>query len=368
MENNYPNQPNPDKSGMVQRILNDIPIMAVTNALRMTPCEHEGGIYYYDGEESGVDFKLCVNTTRRQWYADKGNHGDDAISLVSYLGKAGVAATTGGDLMESFAVQIARDIRHALDTPQRIQFKPMPIRGRKWVAKPYARSINKPFIRGISAAVLEKYCHVVYRANCKAGEEDEETMRLYDLICNTKDLRQLTPGEKEAIRKKFTTAIALRNANGGLQLYTGEFSYPEKNGGYCLFGGDEVKPGEKLYIYENILDYLAMMEQWHKNSTEAIMQPSHHLIINGDENLADALDYIHERCDYLDVVCLFPNDRKGHSLFEKVHHATRDTAQDASQRMYISDRYFSLFAKNAAYFNHKERTEYAAAIQQAIDK
>lgn len=352
----------------ITEFLKEIPIMAVPNFLKLTPAEHEGGIYYYGRKENFQGFKFCVNTKRRQWSADHGDHGDDALSLVEYLGRNGATVSNGADLVETFAHQIALEIKHDMDTPQRIPFKPLPLRSRKWVAKAYVNSINKPFVKGMSAAMLKKHCYVVYRANCPIGEEDKETMRLYALIRDTKDLRQLTVEDKKAIVERFTTAIALRNINGGLQLYTGEFTYPEKSQDYCLFGSDEVEPGEKLYVYENILDYLAMMEQRHKNGTEAIMPPAHHIIINGDENLKDALDYIHDRCEYLDVVCLFPNDAQGNDLFQKVLHATNDTAQDASQRMYANERYFSLYAKNADYRNPREVAEYERSMERTIDR
>lgn len=373
MNKNLPNQSNlsqsaPSLSSVFTDILKQVPIMLVPNFMKLTPSEHEGGNYYYESEENATGLKFCVNTTRRQWSADKDNHGDDALSLVEYFGRNGVKTTNGADLAETIGGHIALEFKHGRDTPQRIPFKPLPLRSRKWVGKPYRDAIIKPFVKGMSAAVLKKHCYVVYRANCLAGEEDKETLRLYALIRDTKDLTQLTIEDKKAIKEKFTTAIAMRNVNGGLQLYTGEFTYPEKSDGYCLYGDDEIKPGEKLYVYENILDYLAMMEQLHKNGTEFIMPSAHHIIINGDENLNDALEYIHDRCEFLDVVCLFPNEEQGKNLFKKVRHATNDTAQDASQRMYANERYFSFYAKNSGYFNPHEIAEYERTIDRTIDR
>lgn len=310
---------------------------------------------------------IRVNNVRQQWRSGKLNHGDDAASLASYLCTAYGKSPMDAQLIGNIATLISRDLEK--ETPkQRIPFKPLPIHGRKWVAKRYDKAIIRPFHRGLCDAMLSKRCYVVYRANCTSGEEDKETLRLIDLIRDTKDLNNLSQEDKQSIKKNFSTAIALRNVNGGLQLYTGEFSYPENSEGYCLFGGEEVEQGEKLYVYENILDYLALMERRHASGVEAIMPPAHHLIINGEKNLTEALTYIHNYCDYLSVVCMFPNDEEGRALFEKVNHAARNTAENASRRLYGDQHFFSLYAKTANIFDYADRDACLCEMEKMIDQ
>lgn len=348
-------------------LLKKVPVLSVPNALKMIPHEHEGNIYYYNMKWNGEVHSIRVNTARQQWRAGKLYHGDDAASLVSFFCTAYGKSPMEAQFFGNIATLISKNLEKEAPK-QRIPFKPLPIHGRKWVAKRYDKAIIRPFHQGLCEAMLDKQCYVVYRANCPSGEEDKETIRLFNLIRDTKDLNELSQEDMEAINKNFSTAIALRNVNGGLQLYTGEFTYPEKSEGYCLFGGKEVEQGEKLYVYENIMDYLGLMEQRHANGTEAIMPPAHHLIINGDKNMAEALTYIHDYCDYLNVVCMFPNDKEGRALFEKVNYATRNTAEDASQRLYGNKHFFSLYAKAANIFDYADRDACQRELERLIDQ
>lgn len=348
--------------------LRQAPVMSVTNLLRMQPLEHEGNIYYYDFHPFGRLATLCLNTARQQWYVDKQHHGDDASSLVLYIHRAVGHPYNDEELMADTAVGMAKRELKVKESQQRIPFKSLPLYGRKWVAKPYGNAINTPFMQGLSKVVLMKQCYVVYRTACKADEEDSETLRLLSLIRDTKNLRKLPKESKQAISEHFATAIALRNVNGGLQLHTGEFSYPELREGYCLFGGKEVEKGETLYVYENVMDYLAMLERRHASGTGAIMPPAHHLIINGEDNLKEALAYIHDRCDYLNVVCLFPNDAEGHKLYEQVRQATLGTAEDASGRMYANEHFFSLYAKTANIFDEAHLRTCRDKMQRLINQ
>lgn len=347
-------------------LLKKVPVLSIPNAMRMTPYDHEGGIYYYRSMLNGQQLEFCVNTSREQWRADDKHHGDDALSLIDYLGSPWGIEPMNEKIVTSFCTTILKDFKHDYETPQRIPCKELPILGRQWVAKRYDSAFNAPFVKGMSSKVLRRQCYVVYKAKDKPMEETKETMRLVGLIRDTKDLNTLPEEDKKAIREHFTTEIALRNVNDGLQLFNGEYSYPEKEAGYCLFGGKNVEQGEKLYVYENIMDYLAMMEQRHKNGTEYIMPPAHHIIINGEQNLAEALVYIHDHCDFLNVVCMFPNDDKGRELFEKVSHVTRNTAEDASQ-LYVDNHFYSLYGKTAIIFDEAEYDAYKKSVEKEID-
>ena len=349
-------------------VLKQVPVMSIPNIIRQVPYEHVGGIYYYHLFANGKPLSLVVNTSRNQWYADKDNHGDDAVSLAIFVGKSYSPKSTEQDLIDDYGKRIYDDLVRESEAGQRIPFKDLPIRSRKWVAKRYDLSFLNPFIKGLSIPVLKKHCYVVYRTRKEIDDDDARAEHYREILRTTKDLNQLPDEDKKAIGELFTTAIALRNVNGGLQVFDGETSFPLQQDGYCLFGGEEVEKGEKLFVYENIMDYLALMEMRHKNGTDAIMPPTHHIILNGDKNLAEALSYIHARCDFLDVVCMFPNDDVGHQLFKKVRHATRDTADDASQRLYVKDYFFSLSSKTAMRYDmpayHADKKE----IQKEIEK
>lgn len=340
------------------------PVLSVINAIKLCPYEHDKSLYYYRFMLDGKEYRLCVDDTRQQWYIDDKNHGDDAASLLSFLYMSCDAQFLGFSLIDAYIIRIVNDLNKAKKTPQRIPLKPLPLDGGTWIAKRYDKAINMPFLQGLCDAVLKNHCYVVYLANCATGNVDKETNRLFSLIQDTKDLKELPQEDRDSIKEKFSTVIALRNVNGGLQLYDGECSYPLKSEGYCLLGGEKLLFGDKLYVYENIMDYLALMEQRHANGVDTLMASEQHFIINGERNLSEALAYIQDRCDYLQVVSMLPNDEKGRDLFERVNNAAFDTAEDASQRLYADKNYFSLYAQTADIFGYVDREACERELKQ----
>jgi len=330
--------------------LQSVPVINVPNMLEITPAEHVGAIYYYLMPNGGNPVEVKVNTERNQWYADESVYGDDAASLGLYMMNA-----MGHSIAEEQIIGMLANGIASMDqkSTERIDCKSLPIIGPQCIAKPYGKHIGHVFLPGISFPVLKDHCIVVYKLKDRDQEDSKEARKYSDLIRKTDDLLSLPEEDKQAILNLFNVSIAMKNVNGGLQLYRDGCTHPEKASGYCLIGDEAIEKGETCYVFENIVDYLALMEMRHKNGTEKIMPPEHHLIINGSDNIKEAMEYLHKRCDYMKVVTLFPNDEEGRAMLATVKAATHQTAKDGSEP-YTSLHCFSMSAKAAG------RIDYAA--------
>lgn len=323
--------------------LQGVPVISVPNALRVTPEDHVEGLYYYPIERDGKSTTIVVNTDRNQWYANDSAYGDDAASLALYFVRAMGHQLTDDHILSMFASEIAEQKQ---ESTERITCQSLPILAPQCIAKPYGKHIGDVFIPGLSKPVLKEHCMVVYKLKDREMVDSKLARKYSDMIANTDDLTTLQQMDRQMIINLFSVSLAMKNVHGGFQLYRDGSSHPEKAAGYCLIGDDEVEKGETCYVFENIVDYLALMEMRYKNGTSAIMPPDHHLIINGKDNMDEAMDFLHTRCDFMRVVTLFPNDEEGRALFDSVKRATHQTARDGSEP-YTSLHYFSMSAKAA---------------------
>lgn len=321
--------------------LQSVPAISILNAYRLTPRDHVGGIYYYPLGRK--DPELKVNVERNQWYFNDNQHGDGATSLGIFLFRFVGSDASEDEIIPRLAGRVAK---FSKQTMQHINCKPAPLVATEVVTKPFGMHIGGGFQPGISEEVLKAHCMVAYRVKDWHLENNPEVVRLRELMKRTDDLTSLSEEDRRSIFDNFTAYLAMKNVNGGLQLYHGGISYPIDKPGYCLTGDKDVKPGETCYVYENIADYLALMEMRHKNGTEKIMSPDHHLIINGEENMEAVLDLLHKRCDIMRVETIFPKDDEGRRLYARIREATNKMAVDGSDS-YVRQNYFSLAAKVA---------------------
>lgn len=330
--------------------LQGVPVINVPNMLEITPAEHVGAIYYYLMPNGNKPTEIKVNTERNQWYADESAYGDDAASLGLYMMKA-----MGHRIADEQIIAMLANGIDSLDqkSTERIDCKSLPIIGPQCIAKPYGKHIGHVFVPGLSFPVLKDHCMVAYKLKNIDMEDSKEAQKYSDLIRKTDELLSLPEKDRQAILNLFNVSIAMKNVNGGMQLYRDGSTHPEKASGYCLIGDEAIEKGETCYVFENIVDYLALMEMRHKNGTEKIMPPEHHLVINGSDNIKEAMEYLHKRCDYMKVVTLFPNDEEGRAMLASVKAATHQTAKDGSEP-YTSLHCFSMSAKAAG------RIDYAA--------
>lgn len=120
-------------------------------------------------------------------------------------------------------------------------------------------------------------------------------------------------------------------------------AFPCENGFYCFNGvgfrplGDpgistigEFRQDQNCYVYENAMDFLALMELWGRNRVESLFANEFHLILNGSQNLKEAADFIKLNPDFRQVKTLFPNNNEGAVMTSKIFDITKGTSKNCS--------------------------------------
>lgn len=120
-------------------------------------------------------------------------------------------------------------------------------------------------------------------------------------------------------------------------------AFPCVNGFYC-FNGVGFRPldehgittfgkflrNQNCYVYENAMDFLALMELWGRNRVDSLFAHEYHVILNGSQNLKEAADFIKLNPDFRQVKTLFPNNDEGAVMTEKIFDATKGTSKNCS--------------------------------------
>ena len=68
-------------------------------------------------------------------------------------------------------------------------------------------------------------------------------------------------------------------------------------------------------VYENLLDFLTLMESVIRNNVYPIMVRRYHIILNGKRGLAEACEYLKSNPDFLEVRCFMPQNELGQTVF-----------------------------------------------------
>lgn len=101
------------------------------------------------------------------------------------------------------------------------------------------------------------------------------------------------------------------------------------DGGMTSFG--ERRKNQICMVYENSLDFLALMEQVERNGVHPIMARRYHIILNGKWGLREACEYLKTNPDFLDVRCFMPENEFGNKAFAAVNDVVKGTAVDRSE-------------------------------------
>ncbi len=95
-------------------------------------------------------------------------------------------------------------------------------------------------------------------------------------------------------------------------------------------------------VYENLLDFLTLMESVIRNNVYPIMARRYHIILNGKRGLAETCEYLKSNPDFLEVRCFMPKNEFGHAAFTAIYDAVKGTAIDRSD---LFQGFGSLFEK-----------------------
>ena len=120
--------------------------------------------------------------------------------------------------------------------------------------------------------------------------------------------------------------------NGRWYGFNGMSFRPLTEKGISTFGN--IDGGRYCYVFENPMDFLSLMEIWHRNRVEAIFGGCFHLVINGKGNIDEAVDVIKRCRASRSVRCILPRGKDGGWIFKEVLAATMGTARDCHHLFY----------------------------------
>ena len=95
-----------------------------------------------------------------------------------------------------------------------------------------------------------------------------------------------------------------------------------------VFG--ERRKDQVCMVYENPLDFMALMESVERNGVYPVMARRYHIILNGRKGIREACEYLKANPDFLEVRCFMPATEAGTRLFAAINDAVKGTAINRS--------------------------------------
>lgn len=94
--------------------------------------------------------------------------------------------------------------------------------------------------------------------------------------------------------------------------------------GMTVFG--ERRKDQVCIVYENPLDFMALMESGERNGVYPVMARRYHIILNGRKGIREACEYMKANPDFLEIRCVMPATEAGTRLFATINDAVKGTA------------------------------------------
>lgn len=324
------------------------PIRNLVYGWSFPPTDHFKSGYFYDLLDSGTGkhYPLVCNLDRDQWIVSGTDcYGDGALSLAEWYCQT-IRHTDSEEDIAIFAKDcIDRGIQFRKDRIAVVPFNDMPVVGRTAVLMPYEQDPLMPVLPGISLPTLKRYAHVAVLPQVGRSEmrNDPECREAMQKVRNAGSLSKMNAEDRDFISRSLQVALAMPTTGGGCYVFNGTKFQLYGQGGFSLFGNADRLYGGTCYVYSSPFDFLALMENRHKLGADMVMSEGKHLILNGNNNLKDALQYLSKHCDFGEVVCLLPNTTDGEKLFAQIVTATRGTAISQS---FLYKGHPSLYSKS----------------------
>lgn len=135
-------------------------------------------------------------------------------------------------------------------------------------------------------------------------------------------------------------AISIGENREGFMAFNGHVFRQIGDDGISAVG--QRRKDQTCMVYENLLDFLTLMESVIRNNVYPIMARRYHIILNGKRGLAEACEYLKSNPDFLEVRCFMPQNEFGQTAFAAINDAVKGTAVDRSE---LFQGFRSLFEK-----------------------
>ena len=134
------------------------------------------------------------------------------------------------------------------------------------------------------------------------------------------------PHVKNGHRRKRVLATPMGNEGDGFMAFDGKTFRSIGDSGITVMG--QRRKDQICLVYENPLDFLALMESVTRNGIYPLMARRYHIILNGKRGLSEACEYLKANPDFLEVRCFMPETEFGRTAFAAINDAVKGTAID----------------------------------------
>lgn len=252
---------------------------------------------YYDNiiVEDNPAKPFTVNVRRNQWKCSESGENGHLSSLLNFLGF--LPKNFDGNF-HPFMYRILNEYSKQMDLSEHT--KVSPIRIGKYNTTLVMRNDNA--LRGslarygLSAVTISNWCEEMLVKN---KETDMDELRL-----------------------------AFQCDNNEYYVFKDGCFRPVSEGGIRTQGTRQ--KDQNCYVYENPMDFLAMMELRRQNRSYNLFKRDYHVIVNGDKNIEQARQFFKENPDFYEVRSVLPNDEEGRIMFNKLNEACKGTMVNCS--------------------------------------
>lgn len=278
--------------------MNKVPISDFLSAMEVNFSEQVMSLRHYniDLDNPTRTIEITVNTARNEWIDrnDRSKHGQ-LTSLLDHIQING----------EDFDGNYYEHMKFMLDAYREMDTVP----------SSYPTATVR--LGSIGTTVTDKIDDSVYAMMALRGI----SRHTVDKHC-----KQIMVSDRKT--RTVQPMLAFQSDNDNWYAFTGSSWRPVTDGGISTAG--EFKKNQYLYVYDNPLDYLAMMEKWHRNRVENAFGSAYHLILNGRQNIGDARQFIKDNPDFLSVKTFFPDTTDGRQMFAEIDDASKGTSVNCS--------------------------------------
>ena len=283
-----------------------VPVDDLCMAAGLIRTSQKGVLRHYefaDGRE------LTVNIARNEWAMKNPDCYGNASRLAEKLGLA-----SDGDCSKAFSLveQLYAERENIPAT-----FAYTPISRPVWEFAETCHPNDKGLIRMMNRFGISK-----------------DIVRLYTLEGSI-------PQIKNGHRRERVLATPMGNEGEGFMAFDGKTFRSIGDSGITVMG--QRRKDQICMVYENPLDFLALMEAVTRNGVYPLIARRYHIILNGKRGLSEACEYLKANPDFLEVRCFMPETEFGRTAFAAINDAVKGTAIDRTD-MYRGAS--SLFGKH----------------------
>lgn len=265
----------------------DVPFLAQRGSIR-----YYGSLIWKDRKT----LPFAVNVDRNQWICPETKQVGQLSSLLMVIMPSVRQDLKGGEYLERLERHMTDYYLERMESPR--SFPVVPLRYGKLNARLVKRNAiyGRMARYGLSALTVSNYCSGIVIKSPKTGAEEP----MLAFPCDNKEY----------------------------YLFDGKVFRPLDGPSLTTFG--EKRKDQTCYVYENPMDFLALMEFQHRNHVDCIHRDDYHVIVNGKQNEEQACQFLKENADFKEIYSFMPKNEDVQKMLKKLNDACKGTIIDWS--------------------------------------